>query len=99
MGIWLEGIGVSTSTADKAAAGWGGDQLSVATSPGGAWALGWRIAWDTPNDATEFEAAYAGVEARLPFKSRIVHASDLETIVLQASSADVLSTMAPLAGG
>lgn len=99
MGIWLEGIGVSTSTADKAAAGWGGDQLSVATSPGGAWALGWRIAWDTPNDATEFEAAYAGVEAQLPFKSRIVHASDLETIVLQASSADVLSTMAPLAGG
>jgi hypothetical protein len=98
MGIWLEGIGVATATADQAAAGWGGDQLSVVTGPGGAWALGWRIAWDTPKDATEFETAYAGVEASLPFKSRIVHASDLETVVLQASSADVLATMAPLAG-
>ena len=98
IGTWLDGIGVKTSAADQAAAGWGGDQLSVATGPEGSWALGWRITWDTPADATEFEAAYAGAEAGLPFESRVVHGSDTETIVLQASSADVLSRMATLAG-
>jgi hypothetical protein len=99
IGIWLEGIGVATSSADQAAAGWGGDELSVATGPDGAWALGWRIAWDTPTDATDFEAAYGGASGALPFEARVVHASDLETVVLQASSADVLDAIAPLAGG
>ena len=75
-----------------------GGEPSIATGPEGSWALGWRITWDTPADATEFEAAYAGAEAGLPFESRVVHGSDTETIVLQASSADVLSRMATLAG-
>jgi hypothetical protein len=98
IGIWLEGIGVTTATADQAAAGWGGDELSVATGPSAAWALGWRIEWDAVTDATEFEAAYADAEAALPFESRLVHVSDHETIVLQASSAEVLAAVAPLAG-
>jgi hypothetical protein len=98
MAIWLEGIGVSRANADRAAAGWGGDRLTVATDSGG-WALGWRIAWDTPVDATEFEDAYSAVEAGLPFGARLVHASDGETIVLQASSADLLAKVAALAEG
>ncbi|MEX0625409.1 MAG: hypothetical protein WD402_02570 [Chloroflexota bacterium] len=97
MAIWLEGIGASRTAAD-AAAGWGGDRLTVATDAGGSWALGWRIAWDTANDATEFETAYAGVQSALPFATRLVHASDRETIVLQASSAELLETIASLAG-
>ena len=96
--IWLEGIGVNGSAADSAAAGWGGDRLTVATDTDG-WALGWRIAWDTASDATEFETAYAGVQSQLPFETQLVHASDLQTIVLQASSADLLETIATLAGG
>lgn len=99
MAIWLEGIGVSRATADKAAEGWGGDRLTVATNSDGSWALGWRIAWDMPADATEFEAAYAEVEAKLPFAAGLVHVSERETIVLQASSADLLEKIAALAEG
>jgi hypothetical protein len=97
--IWLAGIGVAQATADSAAAGWGGDELAVATARDGRWALGWRIAWDAPSDATEFETAYAGVQAKLPFATRVVHVSDRETIVLQGSSAAVLDSIATLAGG
>jgi hypothetical protein len=99
MAIWLEGIGVSRAAADRAAAGWGGDRLTVATDAGGSWALGWRIAWDTPADATEFEDAYSAVDAGLPFGARLVHESDGETIVLQASSEDLLAKIAALAEG
>jgi hypothetical protein len=99
MAIWLEGIGVSRATADKAAAGWGGDRLTVATGPDSSWALGWRIAWDTPADAAEFEDAYSAVEAQLPFAAQLVHVSDGETVVLQASSAGLLEKIAALAGG
>ena len=97
--IWLEGIGVARSAADRAAEGWGGDRLTVATDADGGWALGWRLAWDTPTDAGEFEAAYAGVNPALPFATRLVHCSDRETVVLQASSPDLLETIASLAGG
>ena len=99
MAIWLEGIGVNRATADKAAQGWGGDRLTVATHADDRWALGWRMAWDTLADATEFEAAYAQVQAKLPFATRLVHVSDRETIVLQASSADLLEKIAALADG
>jgi len=99
MAIWLEGIGVDQPSAEAAAAGWGGDRLTVATDADGSWALGWRIVWDAPLEATEFEAAYAGVEDGLPFAARVIHVSDRETIVLQASSAELLETIATLAGG
>lgn len=94
--IWLEGIGVEPQFAARAAGGWGGDWLAVADAGDGRWALGWRIAWDAPVDATDFEAAYAAVPA-LPFASRVVHVSARETVVLHASSAEVLDAIAPLA--
>ncbi len=97
--IWLEGIGVNGTAADNAAEGWGGDRLTVATDANGSWALGWRIAWDAASDASEFETAYAGVQSELPFATRLVQVSDLETLVLQASSADLLETIGNLAGG
>ena len=97
--IWLAGIGVTQTAAQTSGAGWGGDSLEVATAADGRWALGWQIAWDAPTDATEFEAAYAGTQAKLPFATRVVHVSDRETIVLQASSAAVLASVATLAGG
>jgi hypothetical protein len=96
IGIWLEGIGVAQATAETAAAGWGGDRLTVASRPDGQWALGWRIAWDTADDATQFEAAYGSVQARLPFPARVIHAGATQTIVLQASSADLLDSIATL---
>jgi hypothetical protein len=97
--IWLEGIGVTQSAADVAADGWGGDHLTVATGAAGDWALGWRIAWDAPIEATEFETAYDGLRgADVPFVTRIIHVSERETVVLRASSADVLARIEPLAG-
>lgn len=95
---WLEGIGVKADAAATAAAGWGGDRLTVATGPDGAWALAWRIAWDAPAEAAEFEAAYAGVESTLAFPTRLVHATDGGSMVLQASGTKVLAEIAALAG-
>ena len=97
IGIWLEGIGVDPTLVARAADGWGGDWLAVADAGDGRWALGWRIAWDAPIEATEFEEAYAGVSDGLPFATRMVHVSARETVVLHASSAEVLDLIAPLA--
>jgi hypothetical protein len=96
LATWLEGINVEAGAASAAAAGWGGDHLTVANATDGSWALGWRIAWDAPIDATEFEAAYMSVNARAPFPTRLVHVTDRQTVVLQASSAQVLATIAAL---
>lgn len=49
---------LSGAEAETAAAGWGGDHFRVYQNGDGlAWAL--RIAWDTPTDKDEFDAAYA----------------------------------------
>jgi hypothetical protein len=96
LATWLEGINVEAGAASAAAAGWGGDHLTVVDATDGSWALGWRIDWDTSLDATEFAAAYMSVNARAPFPTRLVQASARETVVLQASSAQVLATIAAL---
>jgi hypothetical protein len=96
---WLEGIGVDPKLASMAAAGWGGDHLTVAEATDGSWALGWRIAWDAPVEAMEFEDAYAGVQPELPFAARAIHVSDRETVILQASSSDLLDAIAALVRG
>jgi hypothetical protein len=95
---WLEGLGVKAGAAEVAAAGWGGDRLTAVTGPGGAWALAWRMAWDAPAEATQFETTYTGIESSLAFPARVVHAADGGTVVLQASSAEVLAQIAALAG-
>ena len=95
---WLEGIGVGVDPAVGAAAGWGGDRLSVAAGPSDGWALAWRISWDASSDATEFEAAYAGVESALPFATQLVRDSAFVTTVFQASGDDVLAEVAALVG-
>jgi hypothetical protein len=82
-----------------AAAGWGGDHLMVATDADGGWALGWRLAWDAPIEATEFEDAYATVQDGLPFATRLVHVAERETVVLQASSTTLLDAIGTLPGG
>lgn len=95
---WLEGIGLKADPAAAAAAGWGGDRLTVESGPEESWALAWRIAWDAPAEATEFEAAYTGVESSLAFPTQLIHESDGETVVLQASGDDILAQIAALVG-
>ena len=92
--IWLAGIGADQAAADRAAAGWGGDRIVVASGPAGAWGLAWRFSWDAPIEATEFATAYAAASAELPFATRLVSISDTESIVLHASSAALLERMA-----
>jgi hypothetical protein len=51
--------------ARKAAAGWGGDRYHIYAKADGdqiAWVL--KLAWDTPDDAKEFEAAYQQFAAK-----------------------------------
>lgn len=97
--IWLEGLGVESTLAARGADGWGGDWVAVADGGDLGWALGWRIVWDAPIEATEFEDAYADVATGLSFATRVVRVSERETVVLHASSAQLLDQVAPLAGG
>ena len=64
LGIWLGAMGVPQEDAGVAAAGWGGDRLSVAQGPGDEWAMAWRIGWDTTAQAEEFSEAYDQITAR-----------------------------------
>jgi hypothetical protein len=90
VGITLDGLGASGSTA--AAAGWGGDRLVAASGPNDAVALAWRLKWDTATDADEFAAAYASVSLSMPH--RLVRVAPDEVLVLQAASQDALDAMA-----
>jgi hypothetical protein len=56
-GIWLREGGVPVADANTAAAGWGGDRLAVIHGPDDTWAVAMKTAWDTKEDAAEFEAA------------------------------------------
>jgi hypothetical protein len=89
--ITLVHYGVPDGDARDAAAGWGGDELAVASGPQGAFALAWRLAWDSSADAREFADAYASILGELPFEAELVETGDDELLVLHASSADVLA--------
>jgi hypothetical protein len=97
--IWLEAMGVRQGTATTASAGWGGDRLAVATGPAGSWSLAWRLAWDAPGEADEFDQAYADSTAEMPFATRFVRVSATETLIVHASSAELLGPTVALAGG
>jgi hypothetical protein len=56
LGVWLkQNSGLSAIEAKSAAAGWGGDRIAALQGPNGAWAVVLRTAWDTAQDASEFE--------------------------------------------
>lgn len=92
--IWLVELGVAQDVARRAATGWGGDRLAVATDEGGAWAMAWRIAWDTGADAEEFAAAHADVDPGAPISSRLERPSARETVVLHASTPQLADELA-----
>jgi hypothetical protein len=51
--------GLSADAAESAAAGWAGDRFGVFVGPNRHLALAWISAWDTEQDAREFESALA----------------------------------------
>ena len=63
--LWLTQNGVPSATAMAAAAGWGGDRLSLIRGPSGAVTVGLVTMWDTEADASEFENAAEPVVERL----------------------------------
>ncbi len=99
LGIWLGAQGVTQADADVAAAGWGGDRLSVASGPNDEWGMAWRIGWDTVAQADEFDEAYGEITVDLPFSTRLIHASNGDALILHTSSAAVLDQRANALGG
>ncbi len=85
IGITLDSWGAGAAGAG-AADGWGGDELTAASGPGGAFALAWRLKWDTARDASEFASAYAAGRSSLGFPTRLVAVSTTEQLVVHASS-------------
>ncbi len=51
-------VSLTDNVAAQAAAGWGGDALTVYRAPAGDPLLAWRVRWDTPADAEEFFTAF-----------------------------------------
>lgn len=94
IGIFLEHFGIDRRVATAAAAGWGGDRAAVAYGPDEAFALAWRLAWDSPEDATEFADAYGAVAATLPFPAAVRSLSGTEVLVVHASTDDLLKQVA-----
>ncbi len=99
IGIMLEYFGVPHLDATAAGAGWGGDRVVIATGPDDAFALAWRLAWDTPADATEFADAYRGIVDELGFPAVVIELDDDEVLVAHASSEEILRSTVDAAGG
>jgi hypothetical protein len=91
IGDALTFLGVDEGVGDEAAAGWGGDRVTVATGPDDNFALVWRLAWDTPADADEFVAAYRTARRDLPFAAELRVLDDGQVVIAHASSGDLVS--------
>ena len=94
IGFLLEHFGIERSVANGAAAGWGGDRVRIATGPDGAFAVAWRLAWDTPEDAAAFLDSYESVVEDLPFPALVSAVGADEVLVVHASDDVVLRQVA-----
>ena len=88
--IMLEYFGISAVEAGDAGSGWGGDRAVIVSGPDGAFAVAWRLAWDSTADATEFLAAYETVVDGLNFPASVTELPDGEILVAHASTAELL---------
>ena len=89
--IFLEYLGVSAADADDAAEGWGGDRAVVATGPDDAFAVAWRLSWDTTADAAAFVDAYEIVVDGLDFPASVQLLANGDVLVTHASSEALLA--------
>jgi len=94
--VWLEPAG-GTKDAAAAAAGWGGDRVTMYEGPDGAWLIVWSTAWDTPADAAEFATAAAASRVRgvRVVGGGPVAATDRIVLVVLSSDADLLDRLYP----
>jgi hypothetical protein len=98
--VWLRGnSAIDAGTANAAAAGWGGDRISLVNGPDGAWGVVLRTAWDTPADAAEFEAAATPLVKGLATPASLLPgAGGSERWVLIGSDAATLNRLAGALG-
>jgi hypothetical protein len=97
IGFMLEFFGHTRDDANAAAAGWGGDRVSIVTGQDGAFALAWRLAWDTAADAEEFRAAYESVTDELHFAAEVRAVGSDQVLVVHASDDAILLKVADAA--
>jgi hypothetical protein len=90
MRMMLEYHGTSRDAAMAATAGWGGDRVVVATGPDDAFAVAWRLAWDTPDDADEFVEAYRTAISGLGFPASVTKLDESQVLVAHGSSEEIL---------
>ena len=90
IGIMLEYFGIPGVEAREAGSGWGGDHAVVATGPDDAFALAWRLSWDSPDDAAEFVTAYENVVDGLDFPASVTELPNGEILVAHASTDELL---------
>jgi hypothetical protein len=94
IGFMLEHFGIGRDDANDAADGWGGDRVRIATGPDGAFAVAWRLAWDTPEDAAAFLDSYESVVEDLPFPALVSAVGTDEVLVAHASDEVILREVA-----
>ena len=98
LGIILGDVaGADKSTADAAAAGWGGDRVALLEGPNGERAVVLDTVWDTDADATQFNAALAGMVGKLQAAGRSASALMPATNRVVLLSAESDATLAKLA--
>ncbi len=83
--MMLTYLGVSADEAEDAAAGWGGDRAVIVTGPDGAFAVAWRLAWDSAADAAAFVDAYQIVVDGLDFPASVTALPNGQVLVAHAS--------------
>jgi hypothetical protein len=100
LSVWLDEAGdMSTRDAATAAAGWGGDQVVLLDGPQQRWAVVMRTAWDTAQDAAEFESAVAPVVQGLDGSGAVfIGAGGTERWIVLASNDQGLQRLANVLG-
>ncbi len=96
--IWLRESGVTAADAEDAAAGWGGDRLSVLSGPNDRWAVVMRSTWDSVADAVTFTDAAQMAIRGLPHPARIAAPGGKDVTVLIASDQDTLLALDQVLG-
>jgi hypothetical protein len=97
--MMLEYHGIEREVALEASDGWGGDRVVVAIGADEAFAVAWRLAWDTPADAEEFVAAYTTAIGDIGFPASVTQLDDGEVLVAHGSSAEILRRTVDAADG
>ncbi len=96
--IWLQSSTSSSTLADQATAGCGGDRVGYLMGPDGQDAAMIWTTWDTPADAGQFLDAAGRLVADGASPGTAIRASDREVVVIVASESTLVDQVAKAAG-